>query len=140
MIKIESEINISEPEFSIKRAPLEFGKNVCDLKYLIEMMGFKKPLIKGIMDAFLKQVPEELECIHDAIEKRDYQIIRNFAHTMKSSVSIMGISTLTPILQEMEDLGASETNMEKIKELNEELNLICTQATQEIEKEKHNYI
>ena len=59
---------------------------------------------------------------------------------MKSSVSIMSISILIPILKEMEDLGAKATDLDKIKQLNQQLNLICNQAIREIEKEKLNYI
>ena len=56
---------------------------------------------------------------------------------MKSTVSIMGISVLTPILLEMENLGAKATDIERIKELNLKLTLICKQAIAEIEREKH---
>lgn len=115
-------------------------QNVCDLKYLSEIMGGKKQLIKEIMDVFLKQIPHELQFINEAILKTDYVTIKNFAHTMKSSVSIMGISRLTPVLQEMEDMGALSADIEKIKKLNQKLNLICKQALEEIEKEKHNYV
>lgn len=114
-------------------------ENVCNLQYLIDMMSNKKPLINGIMNSFLEQIPEELKSIEDAIEKTDYAIIKSFAHTMKSSVSIMGISILTPILQEMENLSKAATGIEKIKELNLQLNSICKQAIKEIETEKINY-
>ena len=117
----------------------ESGKSitsVCDFNYLSEMMSRKKQLIIEIMDIFLDQVPIELRAINDAIAKIDYSIIKNFAHKMKSTVSIMGISLLTPILNEMEELGSRAVNIEKIKELNQQLNLICEQAIEEIEKEK----
>lgn len=125
MIEIESEKSI---------------KNVCDLKYIINITNEKKFLIKEIIDAFLKQVPEELQSINDAITKTDYVIIKNIAHTMQSSVSIMGISVLAPILQEMENLGATAAGIERIKQLNQKLNLICKQATEEIKREKLNYV
>ena len=111
-------------------------ENVCNLHYLTEMMDNKKPLIGGIMDTFLQQIPEELKSINEAIAKTDYATIKSFAHTMKSSVSIMGISILTPILQEMEALGKTATGIERIKELSIQLNVICQQAIKEIEKEK----
>ncbi|MGP8215232.1 MAG: Hpt domain-containing protein [Bacteroidia bacterium] len=114
-------------------------ENVCDLNYLIEMMGGKKHLIRGIMDAFLVQIPEELNSINEATIKLNYASIKNFAHTMKSSVSIMGISMLTPVLQEMESLALAAINIEKLKHLNQELNLICHLAIGEIETEKHKY-
>ena len=115
------------------------GEKVSDLKYLTEMMGGKKHLIRGILDLFLTQVPEELNSINDAISKTDYAIIKNFSHTMKSSVSMLGISILAPILQEMENLGANATDIEKIKVLNKEVNLICKRAFEEVEREKLNF-
>lgn len=110
------------------------GENVCDLKYLSDMMGGKKSLIKEIMDAFLKQIPEELTAINEAVLNVDFQNIRKIAHTMKSTVSIMGIASLNPILVEMERLGAAATDFEKIKQLNVELGIICNKAVDEIKK------
>ena len=131
MIKNESEKDIQKNSN---------GEKVCDLNYLTEMMGGKKSLIKEIMDVFLKQIPEELQSINDAITKTDYATIKKFAHTMKSSVSIMSVSILTPVLQEMEDLGARAIDIEQIKQLNQKLNLICKQALEEIEREKLNFV
>lgn len=116
------------------------GGNVCDLKYLTEMMGNKNHLIVGIMDAFLKQIPEELHTINIAVEKTDYPGIKSIAHTMKSSVSIMGISTLAPLLQEIENFGASASGIEKIKVLNKKLIQICAQAIAEVQAQKLNYL
>ena len=123
-------------------ATIEFEKsetNVCDFKYLMEMMGSKKELIKAIMNTFLEQVPDELKSIQEAIPKRDYESIKIFSQTMKSSVSIMGISSLTPVLQEMEELATRATGIERINELNEQLNAICKQAIEEIKREIPNH-
>ncbi len=124
----------------INNEPKENTENVCDISYLTEMMGGKKQLIKEIMDVFLEQIPEEIQHINEAVIKTDYPMIKKFAHSLKSSVSIMGISVLTPILRELEDLGTKAIDIEKIKELNITLNLICNQAIEEIENVKHNYI
>jgi HPt (histidine-containing phosphotransfer) domain-containing protein len=115
-------------------------ETVCNLNYLIETMGGKKQLIRRIMDASLTQIPIELSCIDKAIEVLDYRTIQSYAHTMKSSLSIMGITILIPVLSEMENLGKAETGMDKIKELNENLNSVCMRALEEIEQEKHNYV
>jgi HPt (histidine-containing phosphotransfer) domain-containing protein len=115
-------------------------KNVCDFRYLSGIMNGKKPLIYKIMDTFLLQIPKELSSIRKAITDTNYASIKSFAHTMKSSVSIMGISILTPVLKEMEDLGIAAVDIETIKVLNVKLNLICLQAMEEVEREKPNYI
>lgn len=124
----------------IEVEPQKQVENVCNFKYLIEMMHGKKHLINEMIDAFLIEIPKELDNINKAITEENYTAIKNFTHTIMSSVSIMGISTLVPILQEMEGLGAAAVNIEKIIELNKKLNSICEQAMEEIEREKHKYI
>ena len=115
-------------------------KNVCDLSYLTETMSGKKHLIKEVIDTFLKQVTEELDHINDAVAKADHLAIKNLAHTMKSSVSIMGISSLTPVLKKLENLGAASGDIKKITQLNLELNSNYRQAILEIEGERHKYV
>lgn len=114
--------------------------NVCDLKELREMMREKKPLILEIIDIFLAQIVEELAAINEAIEKTNYPIIKNLSHTMKSTVSIMGIVALKPILTEIESLSTRAEGIEKIKELGQQLILICEKAIEEMEIERQNYI
>ncbi|MDO9256675.1 MAG: Hpt domain-containing protein [Bacteroidales bacterium] len=115
-------------------------ENVCNISYLSEIVGGKKAMIKGILDAFLIQVANDLPAINDAIVKTDYGAIKKIAHAMKSSVSIMGMSVIKPVLEEMETLGASATNVERIKVLNQDLQLIVSRAIIEIEKEKLHYV
>jgi len=119
--------------------PEESNDKVCNFGYLSETMNGEKHFIKEIIDVFLKQVHEELETINNAITKTDYATIKSCAHIMRSTVSIMGISILTPVLKEMEYLGETSTGFDRIKELNKKLNLICQQAIQEIEIERLNY-
>ena len=114
--------------------------NVCNFHYLNEMTGGNKQLSIEIIDAFLNQVPVELQTISDAITKKDYKTIKNYAHTMQSSVSIMGITLLAPILKEMENLAATGNEIEKINQLYYDIVSISIQAVEEIKKEKLNYI
>ncbi len=116
--------------------PIE--ENVCNFRYLSDTVNGKKHLMVGIMDTFLSQVTDELSSINNAVSDSEYPVIMKYAHTMMSSVSIMGISILSPVLQEMETLGKLGIGIEKIKELNKKLNLICIRAFKEIEIEKLN--
>jgi len=112
---------------------------VCDFRYISDMVNCKKQLIISLMDIFISQVSNELKSINKAVSDSDFPVIMKFAHTMMSSVSIMGIYSLTPILKEMEKLGKLEIDIERIKALNQKLNLICKQAFKEVEAEKFNY-
>ncbi|MGE0638227.1 MAG: Hpt domain-containing protein [Bacteroidia bacterium] len=115
-------------------------EKICNFNYLVQMMGGKKQVINDILDAFLKQLPEELKAINDAIIVKDFTVIKNFAHSMRSSVSIMDIAVLKPVLQEMENLAIAGSDIERITELNVQLNTLCKQAVDEVEKEKLNYV
>lgn len=123
----------------IKSEAKKNTEKVSNLSYLSETMGGNKKLIKEIMDVFLNQVPEELSRLNKAVQETDFPTIRNFSHTMKSSVSIMGITALASILKEMEDLARNGTDIEKIRGLNQQLNTICEQAVKEIREEKPKY-
>ena|GEM_PF-963738 len=115
-------------------------ETVCNFMYLSEIVNDKTHLIIRIMDAFLRQVPGELRLLNEALKLPDYPAIRRNAHTMMSSVSIMGITSLNNVLKEIEKLAKSETEIEKIKMQAKTLDIICKQAIKEIEKEKINYM
>jgi HPt (histidine-containing phosphotransfer) domain-containing protein len=120
------------------------SKKASHLSYLYKTMNGKKQLIKEIIDVFLRQIPQDLSVLNEAVKKKDYLLVKNFAHTMKSSVSVMGISTLVPILHAMEESAKEEANSdgrdERMGQLNIQLNSICNQAIGEIEKDKLDYI
>lgn len=115
-------------------------ENICNISYLTEMVHGNKTLMKEIIDEFQVQISEELKRINDAVENTNYQVIKNLAHTMKSTVSIMGVTILTPVLNEMEDLAKNANDIEKIKTLVITLNIICKKIIDEVASNKHKYI
>jgi PAS domain S-box-containing protein len=115
------------------------SKKVINLEYLINIMSGKKELIRETIEIFVKQANEDLPIINAAIDKDDFLTVKRFAHRMKSTITMMGINSLTPVLEEMEVLGNQKDNMERIKELNEKLNTTYTQALEEIKIEKLKY-
>ena len=114
--------------------------SVCNLSYITGIMAGRKHLIKEIFDVFLMQVPEELSCINAAVTNNDHASIKRIAHSMQSSVSIMGIAELKSILEEMKTFDPAVKDIEEIKLLAGKLNAICHKAFEEIENERQNYI
>jgi hypothetical protein len=102
-------------------------------------MGGKKPVMLEIMETFLIQLPLEMDGINKGIESHDYAAIKKHAHTMRSTVSIMGISTLEADLREMESMGSLEGHLERMKQIQKIINTTCTKAIHEIEHEKLSY-
>jgi PAS domain S-box-containing protein len=114
-------------------------KKVINLDYLTDIMSGKKELIKETIDIFLQQASEDLPIINEAVNKTDYLTVKKFAHRMKSTITMMGISSLTPVLEEMEVLGKAENDIERIKTLNKTLNATFAQALDEIKIERLKY-
>lgn len=112
---------------------------VTNLSYLNQTMGGNKKLVKEIMEVFLKQVPEQLSNLAKAIALNDFGVIKGLAHNMKSSASIMGISTVSRMLNEMEELAKNQQYIDKIKEIDNEVHFILTAAMREIEIEVIKY-
>jgi PAS domain S-box-containing protein len=114
-------------------------KKIVNLNFLIKSMRGKKEVIHDTITIFLNQAPEDLSLINEAVIKSDFAAIKKSSHRMKSTVSIMGISEMEYILEEMELLGLEGKDIETIKKLNHSLNLLHDKAVQELQLEKLNY-
>lgn len=108
------------------------SEKVSDLTYLCNTMGGNKKLVKEIIDVFLKQVPEDMAELRKEIGMGNFSWIKRISHSMKSSASIMGISSASPILNQMQDLAQKGESINDIKELNKNLTKIMQQAIEEI--------
>jgi PAS domain S-box-containing protein len=113
---------------------------VIHLDFLIESIGGKKEVIRETIDIFLSQVPEDIQLLNEAITQCDYPRIKNYAHKMKSTASLIGMYEVEPILAEMEHLGAEKKEIERIGTLNKTLNELCKQGVAEMEQERLNYM
>ena len=117
----------------------EVAEAVTDLNYLKETMNGKKEAIKEMLNYLIKQLPEYLSELSNAIDRNEYPSIAKLSHKIKSSVAIVGVKRLLPILVEMEALGKSNSNMDKLQSLHLELNHFAQQALKEIQQEQTKY-
>ncbi len=122
---------------SKKTLTMESKEKVIDLCYLFKSVSGKKEPMLELIQIFLDQIPADIALINEAVIKADYLKIKQISHRMKSTVSVMGISKLNPVLQQMEDLGAAATDINKIKKLSHQLIEICNKAIAEAEIEKN---
>lgn len=114
-------------------------EKLVDLSSLEKTMRGNKKVILETLDIFLEHMPENLEGIKEGVNRKDFAMIRRNAHTMKSSVSILGISKVQKLLEEMEKLAASESDMDRIIELKNSLTLLSDRSVKEIEQLKGQY-
>jgi HPt (histidine-containing phosphotransfer) domain-containing protein len=72
----------------------------CNLEYLHRMSSGDESFVKEMIKLFLKQVPQELEKL--SLVANDSQAVRQIAHKLKSSVSMVGAEDLLVQVKELE--------------------------------------
>jgi CheY-like chemotaxis protein len=98
--------------------------SVINMEYLQSLSKGDKIFERNMINAFSKQMPQELNDLKTAIEDRNYKRIGRIAHNMKSTVSYMGLHQLTPLLQQIETESELENGLTRINE-----NFILIDAT-----------
>ena len=79
-----------------------------NLEYLHELSGNDKDFEKVMMEQFVEQMPTEMTSLQTAIESQDWLSAKKVAHSLKSTVSYMGLADeLHPSLQEIEKAAVS---------------------------------
>ncbi|WP_378187176.1 ATP-binding protein [Aquimarina sp. W85] len=117
-----NEQNYSNKELSKKRAELtrlstpSFQKhsNFSSLKYTFNN---DVKTIHDIIEIFLKETPKDYIILKSSIRDRDYNLIKVYAHKIKSSFKLFGIEKESKYLQEIENLTEGSRNIEKIEKL-----------------------
>lgn len=114
-------------------------KKLLNLDFLIRSLDGDKALISETIDVFIEQVPEDLAAIKDAIGKADYPAIKGYAHRMKSTVTLLGAKDVETVLENIETEAMLEGDMEKIKNMHNNIIELCVDVMQEIAMEKQAY-
>jgi signal transduction histidine kinase/DNA-binding response OmpR family regulator len=109
------------------------GLEHIQLSYLHTLSGGDAAFEKQILEQFLQQAPEELARLQQAIDKEDYDIIRQTAHSLKSTVGYIGLADeLHPHLNQLE-LDASARHTNNMNFDFDHVKVKCTAALSEVE-------
>jgi HPt (histidine-containing phosphotransfer) domain-containing protein len=102
---------------------------IIDLRYMREVSNGDKAYEKAVTELFLERVPAELDALQQAWSDGDRPSVYHFAHSLKTTVSVMGLNpVLNPLLDEIEDVQLSadqfQASLGRVWE-------ICAEALQE---------
>lgn len=115
---------------------METNNKHIDLSYLKELSNGSKEFIAEMITVFIEQTPIEIANLEKHLEAKDWKALRGTAHKMKPSFSFMGIKELESVVKTLEDYSANETNLDLIPGLVEKIKTVCTDAIDELSKEK----
>ena len=122
----------------------ETGKSVIStsqtrskLAEIEDIYGGNKPYVKELAEIFLSQITLELKSLDEAYANRDFKLIVTTAHSMKSTVSYMGLhDELNELLSSIErasDLYDPQSDIETVR-------AICQKTIAMLEEELPHYI
>ncbi|MBX9783496.1 MAG: response regulator [Chitinophagaceae bacterium] len=106
--------------------------SVINLHYLKQLSKGNIEFEKAMTQEFILQVPEQLSLLKNAIAKNEWQLLKDTAHNMKTSVSYMGLlETLAPHLNDIERSAGNKEHMNSISNNYEAVAEVCFKAIDE---------
>lgn len=109
--------------------------NLVDLTYVREMVEFDEKAVKNVIDMFVQQISQELILLEKAIEEQDFSLIKAISHKLQSSIKILRINVLIPVLSSMEE-KSEQKNLPGLKESFLHLREITYKVVEEIKEIK----
>jgi len=89
--------------------PQQKENQVFDKKGLFERLMQDEELIKDIIEGFLEEVPGQIAALSEALEKKDADLIRRQAHTLKGASASIGASAMQETAYQVELAAKAET-------------------------------
>lgn len=104
----------------------EFNFRVINLTYMKEISGGDAQYEKMVTEQFLDLIPAELNALESATTNKNFTELKRTAHSMKTSVSIMGLVSLLD--EDLDDLENGELSESEIQQKVDHVTSICQQA------------
>lgn len=104
-----------------------------NLTLIKENVSDEPEFITELLEVFKLDVFTDFQALQKSIQKSDYIGIRTDAHKVKSSLRSLGVEECWTRLQEIEDLGASGSEIERINVLSNEINKLLPRLKEEVD-------
>ncbi|MFT3946195.1 MAG: response regulator [Agriterribacter sp.] len=119
-----------EADSIIKQSAAQFhAYHTINLQYMREISMGNAEYEKAVTEQFMEIIPENLEALQQCWRSGNMAALKQTAHNMKTSVSIMGLTdTLQPYLDALEHEALSENSFQQYYT---SLENVCTMALEE---------
>lgn len=104
-----------------------------NLTFIEENVSDDPEFIQELLMVFKQDVFTDFEALQASITKGDFSSIRTDAHKVKSSLRSLGAEECWTRLQELEDLGRLEADINRIRQLSAEVNELLHALRNEVE-------
>ncbi|HEV7381638.1 MAG TPA: response regulator [Dyadobacter sp.] len=117
-------ITDNEPVISEK-----FDFHIIDLTYMKEISGGDAEYEKMVTEQFLDLIPAALNALQSTFTSNNLPELKRIAHSMKTSISIMGLANLLD--EDLDDLENAQQNENEIQQKVDHVTAICHEALTE---------
>jgi hypothetical protein len=111
------------------------SEKLYSLEFVQEMSGGNEEFTKQLIELFIESVPESIEKINKFYENEEYEKLGKEAHKLKSTIQTVQIPSFIDKIKEMEHIGKSGEELDKLPGLMKEFNDIMPKAVEQIKSE-----
>jgi HPt (histidine-containing phosphotransfer) domain-containing protein len=109
---------------------------IINLTYLQEITGGDDEMMVEMINLFLEDIPSYLKMMEKHYQVGEFTQIGMQAHKLKPTLQYAGLSQMVELIKEVESIGKSGEQTDKIPDLLEALNKQKEQAIPALEKKK----
>lgn len=111
------------------------GAKRYNLSYLNEISGGDKDFILDMIQTFVNNSPNEISDLENLAETQKWEKLGESSHKFAPGLQFMGIVTLRPVINQIEEYAFDKKNLEKIPELLTRLKSECSLICEELKKD-----
>lgn len=106
-----------------------------DLAYLEEISGGDKDFILDMIQTFVSNAPDELNDLKNIAKNSEWSRLGESAHKFAPGLQFLGLTSLRPVINQIEEFAFEQKKLEFIPELIAKLESQCLQVIDELKKD-----
>lgn len=130
--KYAGQINVTGNKKDISRINANEEEPLYSLASLQQLSHGNQDFVDKMVRLFCTSIPESLQLIDDAFERKDYKVIKSVAHKIKPTVQNMGVTLLKQDILFLESLDLNSVDHNTIEALIHKLNKTLTTVVREL--------
>ncbi|HEX3009062.1 MAG TPA: Hpt domain-containing protein [Bacteroidales bacterium] len=106
-----------------------------DLNYLKEISGGDEEFILDMIQTFVQNTPSELLHLKNLAKEQKWDILGEQAHRFAPGLQFLGLISLRPVINKIEDFSFGKKNLEEVPDLINKLEAECRLVSDELIKD-----
>jgi HPt (histidine-containing phosphotransfer) domain-containing protein len=111
------------------------GTKRYDLSYLKEISGGDEDFILDMIQTFIENTPNEIAILRNYAKEEKWDLLGENAHRFAPSLQFIGLISLRPVINQIEDFSFSRKNLDQISSLLDKLDTEYSLVSEELKKD-----